>query len=115
MSTTRGIVTLAGTPVEIWIWMSVPSAVIDPPPGDWLKTSPFGLLSSTTSTDARKPASDRVVIASCRRMPMTLGTGPSGGFGGSGNPIAGSPCITLDMYDTQIGAATVPPKTEPIE
>jgi hypothetical protein len=34
MSTTRGIMTLAGTPVEIWIWMSVPSAVIDPPPGD---------------------------------------------------------------------------------
>ena len=36
---------------------------------------------------------------------MTLGTGPSGGLGGSGNPIAGNPCITFDMYATQIGAA----------
>jgi hypothetical protein len=48
-------------------------------------------------------------------IPITLGTGPTGGFGGSGNPIAGSPCMTLDMYSTQIGAATVPPKTCPIE
>ena len=93
----------------------MPSAVTVPPPGDWLNTWPFGAWSSAISIEARKPASERVLIASARFMPITLGTGPSGGFGGSGNPIAGSPCITLDMNDTQIGAATVPPKTEPIE
>jgi hypothetical protein len=115
MPTTRGIETCAGTPVEIWTDTIVPSAVTEPPPGDWLKTFPFGLRESATVMEKRNPASERVAIASCLLIPITLGTGPSGGFGGSGKPIAGSPCMTFDMYDTQIGAATVPPKTLPIE
>ena len=54
-----------------------------------------------------------LVSASSIGSPTTSGTGPLSGGGGASKPSTGKPAIALTMKSCQIGAATVPPNTDP--
>ena len=110
--TTRGTSTGSPLPFETWSATAEPSSRVVPPPGAWAITVFFCLLELTFSTIGVKLASTSMVWASSEDSPMTSGTSPVSGGGGASNPSTGMPAIAFTMNAFQIGAASVPPKTE---
>src|SRR6266516_2636425 len=103
MPTTFGTTVFGGLPLDRVRCTRLPRGTTEPPPGLWPMTVPMGALDGAEpSTMPEKFALDSTFSAWPSSSPITLGTVPDLGGGGTGQSSGDMPLVMVAITSCQI-------------